>query len=89
MDIPIRHEFKATVRKMYRETQRDPNRAHRVFENKSDATVSMISIAPVPFILVCTQQYQIGPVWGLGEVYIYIFNGRTNKVVLKDMNYVS
>jgi hypothetical protein len=89
MDIPVRHEFKHMVRKMHQEALADKESNHHVFPTLSDSSISVKSIAPIPFVLVTTQLYQIGPFWGLGEVYIYIFNGRAIKVVLKEMYYVS
>lgn len=89
MDIPVRHEFKQMVKTMHKEALADPERKRWVFPSISENAISVKSIAPVPFVLVTTQMYQIGPLWGLGEVYIYVFNGRTLNVVLQEIYYLS
>lgn len=47
------------------------------------------SVSPVPFVLVTTENYQIGPLWGLGMIRAYVWRFTSMKRVLEGRFWIS
>lgn len=50
---------------------------------------SVWSVAPIPFVLVTTENYQIGPLWGLGMVRAYVWKLTALKCIFEGSFWVS
>ena len=50
---------------------------------------SLKSFSPLPCVLVGYRSYSIGPLWGLGETWLYVFKGDGLGVVAKQWDWVS
>jgi hypothetical protein len=50
---------------------------------------SVWSVAPIPFVLVTTENYQIGPLWGLGMVRAYVWSVMALKCIFEGRFWIS
>ena len=50
---------------------------------------SLWSCAPVPFVLVTSENYQLGPLWGLGLMKIYVFTGTGIRCIFEGRTWIS
>lgn len=68
----------------------DPVDIQRIQKRVNTAPWSSVwSIAPIPFVLVTTENYQIGPLWGLGMVRAYVWRLTTLKCILEGRCWIS
>jgi len=50
---------------------------------------SFRSFSPVPMLLVGYRSYAVGPLWGLGETWLYVFKGDGLSAIVKHRNWTS
>ena len=50
---------------------------------------SVWSVSPIPFVLVTTENYQIGPLWGLGMLRVYIWRLTSLKCLFEGRVWIS
>jgi len=50
---------------------------------------SVWSVAPIPFVLVASENYQIGPLWGLGMTRVYLWHIFSLRCVTEKENWIS
>ena len=50
---------------------------------------SVWSVSPIPFVLVSTENYQLGPLWGLGMLRVYIWTLTSMKCLSEGQAWIS
>lgn len=68
----------------------DPQYIQGIQKNVNKAPwCSVWSVSPIPFVLVTTENYQIGPLWGLGMLRVYVWKLTSMKCVLEGRAWIS